>query len=86
MNNKLMSYEEAKEQLKEVETKQRYMKGERKDDEKGDFTIRMAQIHVSMYKKEINKLLTIIHIHKQSRKLWSEKEYWKAKYIGVPCE
>ena len=32
---------------------------------------------------EINELLTIIHLHKQSRKLWAEKESFKKDYMEV---
>lgn len=86
MNSKLMSYEEAKKQLKILELKQRYAKIGRN----GALTLgydesEMAK-DVSSRKKDINEILTIIHLHKQSRKLWTEKEEWKLKYLGVPCE
>jgi len=86
MNNKLMSYEDAKKELKILELNQRYAKiGRNGHLALGDNESEMAK-DVSNRKKEINQVLTIIHLHKQSRKLWAEKEEWKLKYLGVPCE
>lgn len=72
MNNKLMSYEEAIEMLKELELTQRYAKiFKRGFSTLGKIESECAK-KVHQNKVEINKILTIIHLHKQSRKLWAE--------------
>lgn len=68
MNNKLMSYEEAKKKLKELERRQRINKQYRSI---GLSEYReLYQKFASDNKKEINFILNIIHLHKQSRKLY----------------
>ena len=70
MNNKLMSYEDALEELKRLEILQRINKRARKSSYKDIRSI--SQENVSSYKKKINAYLTIIHLHKQNRKLWGK--------------
>ena len=86
MNNRLISYEEAKEQLKKLEIKQKYAKIIRRGHASLGFNESEMSKNVYKYKIEINKLLTIIDLHKQTRKLWYERNHWKLKYLGVPCE
>lgn len=86
MNNKLMSYEEAVKELKELEIYQRTAKDRKKCFSLFDLEESDVMKVVDINRRRINEILTIIHLHKQSRKLWAEKEYWKLKYIGVPCE
>lgn len=75
MNNKLISYEEAKIKLKDLESIQRIYKGYRKH--KGEASRSAGQKMASSNKHEINMILNIIYLHKQSRKLWAEKERYK---------
>lgn len=68
MNNKLMSYEKAVEKLKKLEKLQRDNKGWRLIGTNSNRSL--YQKFTSETKKEINYLLNIIHLHKQSRKLY----------------
>ena len=79
MNNKLISYEDAVKQLKDLEVLQRYAKIAKrsflvlgKDESKS-----AKKVHQN--KLEINKLLTIIHLHKETRKMY----YLLNHYIDV---
>jgi len=72
MNKKLLSYEDAVEELKVLEVFQRYSKMYKrrfkmlgKDESKSS-----KDVHVN--KTRINKLLTIIHLHKETRKMWHQ--------------
>lgn len=70
MNNKILSYEQAVEELKSLEVGQRYNKMFKRrfkilgKDEAG------AAKAVHLRKIEINRLLTIIHLHKENRRMW----------------
>lgn len=84
MNNKLMSYEEAVEKLKILELNQRYAKIRRNGHLDLGFDESKSAKEVHKLKLEINKILTIIHLHKQSRKLWA-KNNLEVKY-GYMCK
>lgn len=77
-----MSYEEAKEKLKYLEDIQKVYKKGRCNNDK---SIReKLQTMVEDKKIEINEILTIIHLHKQSRKLWAEAN--KKHEYGYMCK
>ena len=69
MNNKLLSYEETLKQLKELELQQIFAKVHKRGFRVLGKDEAMAAKKVHENKKEINKLLTIIHLHKQTRKM-----------------
>lgn len=87
MNSKLMSYEEAVEQLKYEEILQRINKnGIAYGIQKGAQDkpmYKQYQRSIQEKKVRINELLTIIHLHKQSRKLWAEKEKYLHMVSGI---
>ena len=71
MNNKLMSYEEAKSELKGLENFQRKFKKARKT-MPSICSKATVQSRVSFGTVRINELLTIIHLHKQARRLYGK--------------
>lgn len=68
MNNKLLSYDEAVETLKDLEKIQRSVKKRRRSTTSTFRSIQQAK--VSANKKEINILLSLIAAHKQARLLY----------------
>jgi len=68
MNNKLLSYDDAVEELKKLEKFQRSVKKRRRSTYNPLRTIHQAR--VSANKKEINILLSLIAAHKQARHLY----------------
>ncbi len=83
MNNKLMSYEDAVKNLKELEKDQRIAKDRRKCFSVFDIEESDVMKVVDINRRRINVILTIIHLHKQSRKLWAEKRKYKEMVSGV---
>lgn len=83
MNSKIISYEKAVKELKILEIKQRYSKIHSKNFRLFGFSESKKAKEVSINKVEINKILTIIHLHKQNRKLWYEKERYKGIYDQI---
>ena len=82
MNNKLMSYEEAVKQVKHYAEKQNEYKEFRNSQHKE--LREWCQKAVAKNKVHINYLLNIIHLHKQSRKLWAEAN--KKHEYGYMCK
>jgi len=70
MNKKLLSYEDAVEELKELEVGQRYAKMFKRRFKMLGKDESEAAKNVHLNKDKINKLLTIIHLHKENRKMW----------------
>lgn len=77
MNNKLISYEEAKERLKVLEQIQGKQKLQTKT-VKDNYICTRAELvkelnkRIADRKQEINLLLSIIHAHKQARKYYGK--------------
>jgi hypothetical protein len=76
MNNKIISHKEASVKLKELEVRQRVLKAFRdhsfkfkKPEDAADY-----QLYILQNKKEINMLLSIVHWHKMSKKLFAKNK------------
>lgn len=78
MNNKFLSYEEAKKQLKKLEKTQIELKKARKLAvwvyEEADCSSALEE-----NSKKINKVLNIIQLHKELRKMYYEKSLLSCK-------
>jgi hypothetical protein len=83
MNSKIVSYDSAVKELKKMEWKQRSAKIRKRDFRLFGYDESEKAREVQLNKIEINKTLTIIHLHKQNRKLWFEKEHFKGIYDQI---
>jgi len=75
MNNKLIGYDEAVGMIQDLEKQQKVNKRRRRS--LGQIRRSNSQSLVELTKKEINILLSLIHAHKQARKLHKEARHYK---------
>jgi|VirMetMinimDraft_7_1064189.scaffolds.fasta_scaffold09758_3 hypothetical protein len=77
MNNKLIKYEDAVKSLKQLEIKQRIAKVASRHHAALGLSESSQSKAVAENKKEINNILTIVHLHKQLRKQYAKDNYQK---------
>lgn len=79
MNKALLNYEQAKEELKQLENIQKQAKHYRKRFKRYGKNEAKEARKVDAIRREINRVLNIVHLHKQLRKMFHEKSLLEGK-------
>ena len=72
MNNKLLTYEEAVADLKELEIEQKINKKLMTSNIAGPILRSLSQANFERLKKDINRALTLVIVYKQARKMYGK--------------